>query len=75
MEVLSPEDTIQRVLVKVADYRKMGVEHIWIFDPSNRIGFVCTPNGLNQPERGIFVVPGTNIYVSIAEIFAGLDEG
>jgi len=74
IEVLSPDDSIYRMRDRVADYLRMGVEHVWILDPATREGHICTPTGWNQPPDGIFVVPGTEIYIPLAEIFAGLDE-
>jgi Uma2 family endonuclease len=74
IEVLSPEDSMQRTRRRAADYFRMGVEHVWILDPAAREGLVCTASGWNQPDYGKFVIPGTGIYIDLAEIFAGLDE-
>jgi Uma2 family endonuclease len=34
-EVLSPEDTVQRLKRKLEDYRVMGIAEIWISDPQD----------------------------------------
>jgi Uma2 family endonuclease len=34
-EVLSPEDTIQRLKRKLEDYRTMGIPEIWVIDPQD----------------------------------------
>lgn len=34
-EVLSPEDTVQRLNRKLADYAAMGIPQIWVVDPEN----------------------------------------
>jgi Uma2 family endonuclease len=34
-EVLSPEDTVQRLMRKLEDYRKMGIEEIRVIDPQD----------------------------------------
>jgi Uma2 family endonuclease len=34
-EVLSPEDTVQRLKRKLEDYRAMGIPEIWIIDPQD----------------------------------------
>ena len=33
MEILSPEDQMGRVLVKIADYLDFGVRFVWLIDP------------------------------------------
>src|SRR5215475_13547174 len=42
IEILSPEDRIPRYSVRLDDYRKMGVKHIWVIDPATRKGFDCS---------------------------------
>jgi Uma2 family endonuclease len=32
-EILSPEDTMKRMLIKLADYKQMGVESTFVIDP------------------------------------------
>jgi Uma2 family endonuclease len=34
-EVLSPEDTIQRLKRKLEDYRTMGIPEVWVIDPQD----------------------------------------
>ena len=34
-EVLSPEDTLQRLKQKLEDYRVMGIPEIWVIDPAD----------------------------------------
>jgi Uma2 family endonuclease len=36
VEVLSPSDSLPRVLVKVAEYLACGVRLVWVIDPENR---------------------------------------
>lgn len=38
-EILSPEDTVKRVLIKLADYRQMGIEKIFVIDPGRNSYF------------------------------------
>ena len=35
-EVLSPEDTVQRLKSKLNDYQKMGIPEVWVVDPETR---------------------------------------
>ena len=74
IEVLSPEDRLQRVQERVEDYARMGVEHIWIIDPIRRQAWVATADGSQTHVDAEFTVPGTPIRVSLAEVFAELDD-
>ena len=74
IEILSPDDRLSRLDRKVDDYLRMGVENVWVIDPALRKGWVCSPSGWTHPEDGRFSVPGTEIYVSLPEIFDALDK-
>jgi len=74
IEILSPEDTLSRLGVKVEDYLRMGVGHVWVIDPAARIGWECGPTGWTHPVSRRFSVPGTDIFVSMDEIFSALDK-
>jgi Uma2 family endonuclease len=74
IEVLSPEDTWARMRERLDDYLRMGVEHIWCFEPEAREVRRYTAQGfdrLNEPE---LKVPGTEIRVSVVEVFSALDQ-
>lgn len=43
-EILSPEDTMKRILIKLADYKQMGVEGIFVVDPGRDCYFYDTGN-------------------------------
>lgn len=66
IEILSPEDTIMRVDSLEADYRQMGISHIWIIDPRNRSGWICETAGWIRTT--IFFVPGTSILIDLSYI-------
>lgn len=36
-EVLSPEDTVKRLIRKLADYAAMGIPQIWVVDPDSGV--------------------------------------
>jgi hypothetical protein len=52
----------------------MGVEHVWAVDPWKRLGYVASRRGFEQPVDGVLAVAGTAIRVSLAEVFAEMDE-
>ncbi len=74
IEVLSPEDSLRSQRDRVEDYFKMGVEHIWIFDPITRETHVATPGGYELCLTGELTVPGTPIRIVLSEVFATLDK-
>jgi len=74
IEILSPEDRLQRVQERFADYATMGVEHLWLIDPIRRRAWAVQGDGSQTHVAEAFTVPGTAIRVSLAEVFAELDD-
>jgi len=72
IEILSPDDTYSRTWEKAQDYRKMGVENIWLIDPGTRSGQASTGQGWRDTME--FEIPGTPVRLSLAEIFNNLDR-
>ncbi len=77
IEILSPEDTMKRLMAKIADYLRFGVEHVWVMDPHERRAFHADDRGLHEPAEGsataTITVPGTPIAVPLAELWRELD--
>jgi Uma2 family endonuclease len=74
IEVLSPEDRMQRMQERIDDYARMGVEHVWLIDPMSRHAWVATADGSHTRVAEAFEVAGTPIRISLAEVFAELDD-
>ncbi len=72
IEVLSLEDRHSRMDKKIRNHLDFGVGHVWVVDPTTRIGWDCSDGNWVRKER--FEVAGGPIYLSLAELFAGLDE-
>ena len=72
IEILSPEDRVPRYSVRLDDYRKMGVKHIWVIDPATRKGFDCSSG--SWIEAASFAVSDSPIHIDLAAIFAAIDE-
>ena len=70
-EILSPEDRMTRVLGRLADFDRMGVGAIWVIDPATR-DYYRYASGQLAPAS-LFVLPGTNFEVAMAEIAALID--
>ena len=65
-EILSPEDTMTRMLEKLADYERMGIRAIWVIEPTKRSYFRFTEGKLIPAS--VFELPGSSFSVPIAEI-------
>jgi Uma2 family endonuclease len=74
IEVLSPDDRMQRVQERFDDYARMGVEHLWLLDPVRRQAWVVLPGGSQTRVDAEFAVPDTPIRVVLAEVFAELND-
>lgn len=74
IEIMSPEDTIRRAAAKAAEYLEFGVEHVWVIDPSARVAYRGTLNGLQLIPSGELAIPETPILVRISELFEKLDR-
>lgn len=74
IEVLSPEDRIQRMQERINDYHRMGVEHVWLIDPITRDAWIAQPDGSHQHVSTEFAIAGTPIRIPLAELFSELDD-
>ncbi len=74
VEVLSPEDTLNRMLVRAQDYFSMGIPAVWILDPARRTAWVCSREGMDEYQSGIITLPGSPISLKLYQIFSALDE-
>ncbi len=61
-EVLSPEDTISRLLLKFDDYEGMGIRNIFMLDPRNERAYQYAAGGLRVSER-VVAVAGSSALV------------
>jgi hypothetical protein len=60
------------MLTKWEDSDRMGIPNHWVIDPETRTGLVRQGGEPTPVMR--FEVPGTPIYMEIAQLFAQLDE-
>jgi len=73
IEILSKDQRMSEIEERAKDYLAMGVPMVWIVDPLRRTAFVSDANGQRQVAEEL-AVPGTGIRVTLAEVFAELDE-
>lgn len=74
IEILSPEDRPGRVMRRLDDFVAMGVENLWILDPSDRSAATYTRFGMKPVDRTRLEIAGTPIYLDVGEMFGLLDE-
>jgi len=67
-EILSPEDTMTRMLDKLAEYERMGIGAIWVIEPKKRLYFRFRDGQL--APGSVFELPGTQFSVPFSEIAA-----
>jgi Uma2 family endonuclease len=72
IEILSPDDTYSDTQERTTDYRKMGVDTIWIIDPRTRTGRMCINEVWSASDR--LEVSSTPIYVELPVLFERLDR-
>jgi len=71
-EILSPEDTLARMMIKLADYQAMGIQTILLLDPQGK--HFRYRNGCLEPlTETTFVLPGTLCRFDLEEIQKLLD--
>lgn len=70
-EILSPEDSMTKMLDKLADYERMGVGAIWVIEPKKPTYYRYRDGQLTLASE--FELPGTEFRVPFAEIAALID--
>lgn len=71
-EILSPEDTMTRMMTKLADYQQMGIRTILVLDPSGQ-HFRYASGCLEKLTETAFDLPGSACRFDLQEIQKLLD--
>ena len=70
IEILSPEDRMSRIEVRINDYLAMGVPYVWVLDPETKQAFTATAaDGLQQVKTGVLRIENPVIEFPLAESF------
>ena len=51
----------------------MGVKHIWLIDPEERIAYTYREQGLRLVEETRLSLPNSAIFIDLPEVFKALD--
>ena len=71
IEILSPEDRMNRVEIRIADYLATGVPYVWVLDPQTHQAYVATSaEGLREVKSGVLRTENPALEVPLAEVFA-----
>jgi Uma2 family endonuclease len=70
IEILSPDDRVSRYEQRIADYRNMGIRHIWVVNPQTRRGYDCSTGSWIETQA--FAIENSPISVDLSAIFADL---
>jgi Uma2 family endonuclease len=73
IEIMSPEDRLERAKKVLADYFAMGVPNIWLIDPQCRTAATFSANGLRNAESLQLTTQDGLIHLDVRELFEGLD--
>jgi Uma2 family endonuclease len=73
IEILSPEDTVNRLLAKLADYGKMGIRNILVIDPKEGRHLRYVDGALEPLPEEPFAFEGSACRFDLAEIEKLLD--
>ncbi len=73
IEILSPDDRINRVVIRLKDFLNMGIPHVWLLDPVEQVGFTYTHAGLKLVEESTIAVPESPIFLDLPKLFSTID--
>lgn len=68
IEILSPDDSLNKLRAKLDEYKAWGVKHVWAVDPHARIMYSCEPG---FTEVTSLRVPELNLELTPKDVFGG----
>lgn len=70
IEILSPEDRMSRMQVKIDDYLAFGVSYVWVIDPQTHRAWVYTSDVIREVRDGELRTEQPDIAVPLRDLFA-----
>ena len=74
IEILSPEDTVSRMRERVDDYKRMGVENIWLIDSMTLAAYIATSAGLLDVTDGVLRTRDGKVEMPISSLRTEYDQ-
>jgi Uma2 family endonuclease len=69
IEILSKDDTLDRMQEKIDDFLNFGVRYVWVINPRNRRAWVHTADGSREVKDGVLRTEKPEIAIPVAELF------
>jgi len=69
IEILSKDDTMERMQEKIDDYLAFGVPYVWVLNPRSRKAWVYTSQGAHEAKDGILRTEQPAISLPLADLF------
>ena len=69
IEILSKDDTLDRMQEKIDDFLKFGVRYVWVINPRTRRAWVYTTDGSREVKDGVLRTENPPIAIPLAEVF------
>jgi len=73
IEILSPEDRMNRIQQRMDDYLRFGVPHVWLIDPQSRRAWRYTTAGNFEALDGVLRTSEPEIVISLPDLFASVE--
>jgi Uma2 family endonuclease len=70
IEILSPEDRLERIQDRINDYLNLGVLHVWVIDPRNRRVWAYTKDGSRELRDRTLRTENPSLTIPLSEICA-----
>ncbi len=74
VEILSPEDRMQRMMDRISDYLQFGVPFVWVIDPGSRRAYVATSSGLRVAADGVLRTSDPDLSLNLEELLRAAAE-
>jgi Uma2 family endonuclease len=69
VEVLSPDDTVSKMNLRIQEYLDFGVPVVWLVDPSEKTVWIYRKDGMQSISEGAIRLDGTLLEIPLSEIF------
>jgi Uma2 family endonuclease len=68
IEVLSPEDRVNRMQDRIDDYLRFGVRYVWLIDPYQRRAWIYTQDEIREVRDGLLRTADLEWIVPLTEV-------
>jgi Uma2 family endonuclease len=69
IEILSPEDRMDRMQERIDDYLAFGVKYVWVLNPRTRRAWSYTSEGMTEAKDGVLRTENPPVVLPLSEVF------